>query len=245
MKEEKLSLLQRCIKWRENNIKEKQFILILSFLVGIFTAFAALLLKFFIHQIQNFLTDNFNATEANYLYLVYPVVGIFLAGWFVRNIVKDDISHGVTKILYAISRRQGRIKRHNIWSSTIASAITIGFGGSVGAEAPIVLTGSAIGSNLGSVFKMEHRTSDRRTGVYAGSPDDRSDYVFFTPVADFCSDGGNRFVYHYRHGSHVQVSSRPGIRTGTYSFRYPAGDFLRSDFAVLHTCYELGRRSFR
>ena len=157
-REEKLSLLQRCIRWREANIKEKQFILILSFLVGIFTAIAALFLKFLIHQIQNFLTDNFNATSANYLYLVYPVIGIFLAGWFVRNIVKDDISHGVTKILYAISRRQGRIKRHNIWSSTIASAITIGFGGSVGAEAPIVLTGSAIGSNLGSVFKMEHRT---------------------------------------------------------------------------------------
>ena len=72
MKGEKLSLLQRCIKWREANIKEKQFILILSFLVGIFTAFAALILKFFIHQIQNFLTDNFNVTQANYLYLVYP-----------------------------------------------------------------------------------------------------------------------------------------------------------------------------
>lgn len=158
MEKEKITLIQRFIRWRENNIKEKQFILILSFLVGIFTAFAALILKFFIHSIQNFLTDNFNATEANYLYLVYPVVGIFLSGWFVRNIVKDDISHGVTKILYAISRRQGRIKRHNVWSSTIASAITIGFGGSVGAEAPIVLTGSAIGSNLGSVFKMEHRT---------------------------------------------------------------------------------------
>ena len=126
--------------------------------MGIFTAIAALILKFLIHSIQNFLTDNFSATGVNYLYLVYPVVGIFLAGWFVRNIVKDDISHGVTKILYAISRRQGRIKRHNVWSSTIASAITIGFGGSVGAEAPIVLTGSAIGSNLGSVFKMEHRT---------------------------------------------------------------------------------------
>ena len=158
MEKEKITLIQRFIRWRENNIKEKQFILILSFLVGIFTAFAALILKFFIHSIQNFLTDNFNATEANYLYLVYPVVGIFLSGWFVRNIVKDDISHGVTKILYAISRRQGRIKRHNVWSSTIASAITIGFGGSVGAEAPIVLTGSAIRSNLGSVFKMEHRT---------------------------------------------------------------------------------------
>ena len=157
MEKEKISLLQHFIHWRENNIKEKQFILILSFLVGIFTAIAALILKFLIHSIQNFLTDNFSATGVNYLYLVYPVVGIFLAGWFVRNIVKDDISHGVTKILYAISRRQGRIKRHNVWSS-IASAITIGFGGSVGAEAPIVLTGSAIGSNLGSVFKMEHRT---------------------------------------------------------------------------------------
>src|SRR3712207_2953402 len=158
MEKEKVSLVQRLIKWREENIKEKKFILILSFLVGIFSAIAALFLKTLIHEIKDFLTDNFTATGANYLYLVYPIVGIFLAGWFVRNVVKDDISHGVTKILYAISRRQGRIKRHNIWSSTIASAITIGFGGSVGAEAPIVLTGSAIGSNLGSVFKMEHRT---------------------------------------------------------------------------------------
>ena len=100
MEKEKISLLQHFIHWRENNIKEKQFILILSFLVGIFTAIAALILKFLIHSIQNFLTDNFSATGVNYLYLVYPVVGIFLAGWFVRNIVKDDISHGVTKILY-------------------------------------------------------------------------------------------------------------------------------------------------
>ena len=153
-----IGIIQRFIIWRENEIQEKHFILMLSFLVGLFTAFAALILKYLIHLIQNFLTDNFDSTEANYLYLVYPVVGIFLAGLFVRNIVKDDISHGVTKILYAISRRQGRIKRHNIWSSTIASAITIGFGGSVGAEAPIVLTGSAIGTNLGSLFKMEQRT---------------------------------------------------------------------------------------
>ena len=158
MKEEKESWLQRFITWREKNIKEKQFILILSFLVGILTATAALVLKMLIHYIQGFLTENFDTTEANYLYLVYPVVGIFLAGLFVRRVVRDDISHGVTKILYAISRRQGRIKRHNTWSSIIASSITIGFGGSVGAEAPIVLTGSAIGSNLGSLFKMEHRT---------------------------------------------------------------------------------------
>lgn len=148
--------LQRFIVWREKNLKEKKFVLILSFLVGIGTAIAALVLKMLIHSIQDFLTENFSHTEANYLYLVYPVVGIFLTSLFVRYVVKDDISHGVTKILHAISRRQGRIKRHNTWSSIMASSITIGFGGSVGAEAPIVLTGSAIGSNLGSIFKLEH-----------------------------------------------------------------------------------------
>ena len=158
MKLEDKSLLQKFLLWRESKISEKQFILILSFIVGILTAFAALLLKFLIHFIQNFLTDNFSTTGANYLYLIYPVIGVFLTGLFVRYIVKDDISHGVTRILYAISRRKGRIKRHNTWSSIIASSITIGFGGSVGAESPIVLTGSAIGSNLGDVFKMEHRT---------------------------------------------------------------------------------------
>ena len=152
------NLLQRLLLWRERNIREKRFILILSFLVGVLTAVAALLLKLLIHWIQAFLTENFVTTEANYLYLVYPVVGIFLTGLFVRHVVKDDIGHGVTKILYAISRRQGHIRRHNTWSSIIASSITIGFGGSVGAEAPIVLTGSAIGSNLGNVFRMEHRT---------------------------------------------------------------------------------------
>ena len=158
MKREKKSLMQRFLLWREDNISEKKFILIISFLVGILTACAALILKVLIHFIQDFLTDNFSATGANYLYLIYPVIGIFLTGLFVRYVVKDDISHGVTRILYAISRRQGRIKKHNTWSSVIASSITIGFGGSVGAESPIVLTGSAIGSNLGDAFKMEHRT---------------------------------------------------------------------------------------
>ena len=155
---EKKSLFQRFLAWRTKKIKDKHFILILSFVVGILTALAASLLKFLIEYIKHFLTENFDTTGVNWLYLVYPVVGILLTGLFIRNVVRDDISHGVTKILYAISRRQSRIKRHNTWSSLIASAITIGFGGSVGAEAPIVLTGSAIGSNLGSAFKMEHRT---------------------------------------------------------------------------------------
>lgn len=154
----RVSLYHRLLSWREAYISEKHFILILSFLVGIFTAFAAWVLKCIIHFIEVFLTENFDVTQANWLYLLYPVVGIFLTGLFVRYIVRDDIGHGVTKILYAISRRQARIKPHNVWSSVVASGITIGFGGSVGAEAPIVLTGSAIGSNLGRVFHMEHKT---------------------------------------------------------------------------------------
>ncbi|MCQ2110262.1 MAG: chloride channel protein [Bacteroidaceae bacterium] len=158
MMDERTTLFNKILVWREHHIGEKQFILFLSLLVGIFTAFAAITLKWMIHFIAELLTSHFNVAEANYLYLLYPVVGIFLAGLFIRYIVRDDIGHGVTKILYALSKKNGRIKPHNMWSSMIASAITIGMGGSVGAEAPIVLTGSAIGSNIGRLFRMEHRT---------------------------------------------------------------------------------------
>ncbi|MCD7973556.1 MAG: chloride channel protein [Candidatus Azobacteroides sp.] len=149
---------QKLLLWREKHIPEKHFVLILSFFVGVFTAFSALLLKWLIHFIQAFLTNNFNISEVNFLYLLYPAIGIFLAAMFVKFVVKDDISHGVTKILFAISQRKSRIKPHNMWSSVVASSLTIGFGGSVGVEAPIILTDSAIGSNLGRLFKMEQRT---------------------------------------------------------------------------------------
>jgi CIC family chloride channel protein len=155
---DKPSLLLRFIAWREQHVKERHFVLFLSLVVGVSTALAGTLLKRLVDIIREFLTENFEVTSGNWQYLVYPVIGIFLTGLFIRYVVKDDIGHGVTKILYAISRRQSRIRRHNTWSSVIASAITIGFGGSVGAEAPIVLTGSAIGSNLGSLFRMDHKT---------------------------------------------------------------------------------------
>ncbi len=148
---------EKLLAWREKHIKEKHFILFISFLVGICTATAALLLKGSIHFIQHLLTERVDESNVNYIYLIYPIIGILLSGLFVKYIVKDDIGHGVTKILYAISQRKSRIKPHNTWSSLVASSITIGFGGSVGAEAPIVLTGSAIGSNLGRLFKMEQK----------------------------------------------------------------------------------------
>ena len=129
--------------------------LLLAFVIGVLTALAGLLLKAFIHQVEHLLTNQFSITGANWLYLLYPVVGILLTGLFVRYVVRDDIGHGITKILYAIARKQSRIKGHNMWSSVVASGLTIGFGGSVGAEAPIVLTGSAIGSNLGQLFHLD------------------------------------------------------------------------------------------
>lgn len=147
----------KMLLWREKHIKEKNFILILAFLVGICGAAAALILKELIHLIQFFLTERFSIDEANYLYLVYPVLGILFSGLYVRYMVKDDISHGVTRVLYAISQRKSRLKPHNMYTSVVASSITIGFGGSVGAEAPIVYTGAAIGSNIGSLFRMEPR----------------------------------------------------------------------------------------
>lgn len=130
----------------------------LAFMVGFFAAVAAFVLHGMINQIVALLTGSFDEHAANWLYLVYPVVGIFLTSLFVRYIVKDNISHGITRILYAISSKNSRLRGHNCWSSVFASAITIGFGGSVGAEAPIVLTGSAIGSNLGKLFKMDNKT---------------------------------------------------------------------------------------
>ena len=147
----------RFLLWRERHIRERNFILLISFLVGIGAATASLLLKFLIHTIQQLLWANIRE-GANYWLLLYPIIGILLAGIFVYYVVRDDISHGVTKILYAISQRKSRIKPHNMWSSLVASSLTIGFGGSVGAEAPIVLTGAAIGSNLGRLFRMEQKT---------------------------------------------------------------------------------------
>lgn len=149
--------LQQLHEWRVEHVSEKMFMIILALIVGFFAAVAAFLLHWIINQIVLLLTSSFDRTHANWLYLVYPVVGIYLTSLFVRYIVKDNISHGITRILYAISTNKSRLKSHNCWSSVIASAITIGFGGSVGAEAPIVLTGSAIGSNLGQLFHMDRK----------------------------------------------------------------------------------------
>lgn len=149
--------LENIVAWQRTHFHGTRFMLVLAFVVGVLTAFAGLLLKWLIQQIEYLLTNHFSITGANWLYLLYPIVGILITGLFVRYVVRDDIGHGITKILYAIARKKSFIKAHNTWSSVVASGITIGFGGSVGAEAPIVLTGSAIGSNLGRMFGLDSK----------------------------------------------------------------------------------------
>ncbi len=147
----------KLLVWRERHIKEKTFVIILALAVGILGGIAALVLKWLIHAISGFLTAHMSISQGNYLYLLLPLVGILITSLYVKYVVRDNISHGVTRVLYALSQNKSRLKKHNTYTSVLASSITIGFGGSVGAEGPIVYTGAAIGSNLGRVFRMSPR----------------------------------------------------------------------------------------
>ena len=139
------------------NMPEKNKLLVLALAVGICSGLAAVLLESLVHGIKNLLTNWFDASWDNYLYLVYPGIGMLCSLLILRFFVKDNIGHGVTKVLLAVSRNESRIKPHNMWSSIVTSSLTIGFGGSVGAEAPIVYTGAAIGSNFARYMGMSYR----------------------------------------------------------------------------------------
>ena len=161
-------LLRRFNIWRSKNIPERFFIIFLSVLIGIVSGFAAVMLKNIIHLTIHYLEKNI-LEHKDYYYLFFPFAGIGLTYLFVKYIVKDNISHGVTRVLHAISRKNSILPRHNTWTSMIASTLTISFGGSVGAEAPVVLTGSAIGSNLARLFKLNYRQITLMVGCGAAA----------------------------------------------------------------------------
>ena len=152
------SRLDKWVVWRKEHVSDRQMTLILAFVIGLLASLAGYFLHSIVHEIQVLLTSGFEKRTYNLLFLLFPIVGIYLTSLFIRYVVRDNISHGITRVLYAISTKQSKLKAHNCWSSVVASGITIGFGGSVGAEAPIVLTGSAIGSNLGQLFRMDKKT---------------------------------------------------------------------------------------
>lgn len=150
-------IFEKIIVWRGKHIKEKQFVLLLSFVVGIVSGLAAVILKSTIHYTHHFLDEKMEIGGGNYLYLALPGIGIIITTIWVRYFVKDKIGHGVSRILFAMSKKNGILKPHNTYSSIVGSTFTIGFGGSVGAEAPIVLTGASIGSNLARMFRLNYK----------------------------------------------------------------------------------------
>lgn len=155
---EKPGTIAKMVAWQKEHISDRQMTLILAFVIGLLASVAGFFLHSIVHEIQILLTSGFEKSTYNLLFLLFPIVGIYLTSLFIKYVVRDNISHGITRVLYAISTKQSKLKGHNCWSSVVASGITIGFGGSVGAEAPIVLTGSAIGSNLGQIFRMDKKT---------------------------------------------------------------------------------------
>lgn len=167
----------RIVRTKEN---QRRLVLILSLVVGLVSGLAAVLLKNTVHYTNDLITNGFDFTRGNYLYLAFPLVGIGLTILFAKYIARDDIGHGVSKILYAVSRKKGRLEAHNMYSSMIGSTFTIAFGGSMGLEAPIVLTGSSIGSFLGRRFHLNYKTimilvGAGATGAIAG--------IFKAPIA--------------------------------------------------------------
>lgn len=176
------AILGRFIIWKAKNIEHRSFLLVLSVIVGIASGFLAVVLKTTVHYIEILFTKSnaFDIREENYYYLFYPLIGIFITVLFLRTFIKDDIGHGITRILYSISKKRSIMKLHNIYSSIIACTFTGGFGGSVGMEAPIVSTGAAVGSNLGQLLRLDFKTTTLlvacgATGAMAG--------IFKAPIA--------------------------------------------------------------
>lgn len=144
--------------WQINHFGLRNFVVVLSFIVGICSGLAAVILKNAVNFVKSIVIDSFPENQFNILLLVTPAIGILITFLYVKFSVKDNLGHGITKILYAISQSGSNIRRHHCYSSIIASSFTIGFGGSVGAEAPIALTGASIGSNIGKAFRLDYKT---------------------------------------------------------------------------------------
>ena len=173
-------LLVKFLIWRIKHIPNKNFILILSGVIGIVTGFAAVTLKTTVHYIQDFLTSSFDIKYANYLYIGYPLIGILLTLFIAKFFFGEALGHGITNILYAISKKSSIISRTKMYSRMITSALTVGLGGSVGLEAPVIVTGSAIGSNIGSLMHLNYK---RRTLLIGCGAAGAIAAIFNSPIA--------------------------------------------------------------
>lgn len=176
----KIKFLKKFLIWRLRHVKDRQFILILSGIIGILAGLGAVIIKNAVHFIQAFLTSNFATEYENYRYIVFPAIGIFIALLFIKFIIREHIGHGVPSVLFAISKNNGIIKQHNIFSSIFTSTFTVGFGGSVGLEGPTVATGAAIGSSLGRLLHLNYKQIMLLLGVASAGA---MAAIFKSPIA--------------------------------------------------------------
>ncbi len=172
--------LDRFLSWRKRNISDRTFVLILSVVVGFTAGLAAVIIKSLVRFIHQILNQGFSLENYNIFYLLLPVLGILATVIFTRYLLRQQVGHGIPAVLFAISRSNGHIKGHNMFSSIIASAMTVGFGGSVGLEGPTVATGAAIGSNLGSKLKLSYKQIMTMLGCASAAA---MSAIFKAPVA--------------------------------------------------------------
>jgi len=176
----KNNILIKFIKWRVSNISDKFFLTLLSIIIGFVSGLAAFILKETVYSIEDTLFSYFHPQEQIYVFLFLPLIGIVLTIIFLRYVIRDNVKHGVPRILYSISKLDGSMKRHKVFSSIIGGSLTAGFGGSIGLESPIISTGASIGSWLGQIFKLsyKHKTLLIGCGVAGAMAS-----IFTTPIA--------------------------------------------------------------
>ncbi len=170
----------RFLVWRLKHISDNNFLLIVASIIGLTAGLAAVTLKSTVHYVQHLLQQNLDLTKINYLYIIYPAIGIVLTILVRKFALKDTPGHGITRILRAISKASSRIRKRYMFSNMIKSAITVGFGGSVGLEAPIVVTGSAIGSNFGQFVHLDYK---KRTLLIGCGAAGAISAIFNSPIA--------------------------------------------------------------
>ncbi|MBN2175851.1 MAG: chloride channel protein [Bacteroidales bacterium] len=172
--------LQKLLKWRKKHINDRYFIIYLSVIIGLLSGIAAYFLKSTVYYIEYFLTSGFQKQEQNFWYVIYPAIGIFLTVLFIRFVLKDKTQHGIPRILYVISKLGGKMKHHKVFSSLLGGSLTAGFGGSIGLEAPIISTGSTLGSSLSQLLQLNYKTTTLLIGCGAAGA---MASIFTTPIA--------------------------------------------------------------
>lgn len=175
-----MELLHKFLVWRIKHINDRNFLTILGIIIGMLSGVAAVILKLAVHMIERLLTSDMTPDNTGLMQSIYPIIGIMLTVIIAKYLLKEELGHGITAILYRISKRSSIISRKKTYSRMVTSALTVGFGGSVGLEAPIVLTGSAIGSNIGRLTHMNYR---KRTLLIGCGAAGAISAIFGSPIA--------------------------------------------------------------